>query len=258
MNCSLLFFYTVKYDPKKLFLDLCAILAHDAETPNMALGRLNPSQASPSVGSRSLLPGERKRRKEAKEAEEEKKRRDSEAARESAQAGVGKPKRRVWNAEWGTWVDAAGNDAPESSKRPRSDSANGTADGATGGATDANSMDVAVGTARKRIKLDTPTAAHLEIGRISELCNLLIELGHFHVYDTPRIQLRPKGAEKEEQDRKAKQDELARDFLDSDDEEEAAPAASAPGPAAGSSGTGNGNAGGNSSAAGIRLLPQVM
>ena len=64
--------------------------------------------------------------------------------------------------------------------------------------------------------------------RISELCNLLLELGHFEIYDTPKYRLLPADAVNPEREKKEKVDELLADLDDSDDEEAAAAGAVAP------------------------------
>lgn len=210
------------YDPKSLLRELFGLLGNTNETPNAAMRRLGGITQG-NKRSRDLLPHERKARKAAaKKAEEE-------AAAKKAEDTQNKPKggeSRVFDAEWGTWK-----------KKEQEGTTSTSTNGGTRGMEPA-AIPAALKRAREqedtagpqRRKLDATQLGIKGVDRISELCNLLLELGHFEIYDTPQCRLLPADAVDPVADKKEKVDELLADLEgDSDDEPPSGP--SGPGPA---------------------------
>ncbi|CAD7974053.1 unnamed protein product [Amoebophrya sp. A25] len=231
----------VTYDPSRLKKELSGLLLH-GETPSAAMSRLNTTSSStPGASSRSaagasannaaksnfsvggsssssskfLLPHERKKRKLEKQAAEK---RAAEEQQKSATTG-GK-KRKVFDPVWGVWVE----------EKDKTSATGEQEDKTSAPAPDGLSLknEVLAGPRRALVvseatKLEARNKAE-EAGRIGELCNLLLELGAFDIYETPKEKIyteenRVADVKKEEK-KTAEMSDMMKDLLDDDDDED--------------------------------------
>ncbi|CAD7938498.1 unnamed protein product [Amoebophrya sp. A120] len=206
----------VNYNPERLKRELADLLAA-SETPGDAMRRLNReagireastttggSSSSSTAGSSSkfLLPHERKKRKLEKQQQGVAGTNGNSTA--DGKNGSGSKvetnkSKRVFDPVWGTWTTSSG------------------ASSGVAGQPQLAAGEVFAPGYKKRV-VDVKLKGAEDASRIGELCNILLELGAFDIYDIPKEKIVPPEVRKAQT---AQMNDMMKDLLDdSDDEEE--------------------------------------